>query len=90
MVQAADCLRKVMDFLLSFHKDRAPRDNGYKKGALRCYKMGLGDLNMEQGEEYIQATKTIASLLHEREDFEEAKSILMHFPFMVIVCQVMK
>ena len=56
-----------------FHKDRVPRENGYKKEALRCYMRGLGDLNMEQGEEYIQTTKTIASLLHEREDFEEAK-----------------
>jgi len=78
MVQAADCYRKAVDAdpsVARYHFTRAEllERMGDKKGALRCYKRLLGDLNMEQGEEFMQATKAIAALLHEREALEEAK-----------------
>jgi len=78
MAQAADCLRKAIDAdptAARYHFSRAEllERMGDKKGALRCYKRLLGDLTMEQGDEYIQATKAIAALLHEKEALEEAK-----------------
>ena len=76
--QAADCYRKAVDAEPSqarYHFTRAEllEKMGDKKAALRCYKRLLNDLNMEQGEEYMQATKAIATILHQREDLEEAK-----------------
>jgi len=78
MLQAADCLRKAVDAdpsVARYHFTRAEllERMGDKKGALRCYKRLLGDLNMDQGEEFMQATKAIASLLHEKDALEEAK-----------------
>eukprot|EP00092_Neocalanus_flemingeri_P103950 GFUD01133072.1.p1 GENE.GFUD01133072.1~~GFUD01133072.1.p1 ORF type:complete len:926 (+),score=328.00 GFUD01133072.1:114-2891(+) len=78
MVQAADCYRKAVDAdpgVARYHFTRAGllERMGDKKGALRCYKRLLADLNMDQGEEFMQATKAIATLLHDKEDLEEAK-----------------
>jgi len=81
MVQAADCLKKAVDAdpsVSRYHFTRAEllERMGDKKGALRCYKRLLGDLNMDQGEEFMQATKAIAALLHEKEALEEAKKYI--------------
>ena len=76
--QAADCYRKAIDAEPTnarYHFTRAEllQRMGDKKSALRCYKRLLNDLSLEQGEEYMQATKAIATLLHQRENLEEAK-----------------
>ena len=76
--QAADCYRKAIDAEPTnarYHFTRAEllQSLGDKKSALRCYKRLLNDLSLEQGEEYMQATKAIATLLHQRENLEEAK-----------------
>ena len=76
--QATDCYRKAIDAdptQARYHFTRAEllEKMGDKKAALRCYKRLLNDLNLEQGEEYMQATKAIATILHQREDLEDAK-----------------
>ena len=76
--QAADCYRKAIDADPSnarYHFTRAEllERMGDKKAALRCYKRLLGDLSPDQGEEYMQATKSVATILHQREELAEAK-----------------
>jgi len=76
--QAADCYRKAIDAEPTnarFHFTRAEllEKMGDKKAAFRCYKRLLNDLSLEQGEEYMIATRAIATILHQKENLEEAK-----------------
>ena len=76
--QAVDCYRKAIDAdptNARYHFTRAElmEKLGDKKAALRCYKRLLNDLSLEQGDEFMQATRAVATLLHQREEFDEAK-----------------
>merc|ERR1719209_2890807 len=75
--QAADCYKKAIDAapgVTSYHFTRARllEQIGDRKGSIRCYRRLLVELGDGQGEQFIQATKLLAKLLHQKEDLEEA------------------
>ena len=49
---------------------------GEKKQALQGYRRLHGSLKPDQGPEYLEASREIARLLHERGDVEAAKNII--------------
>ena len=49
---------------------------GEKKQALQGYRRLHGSLKSDQGPEYLEASREIARLLHERGDVEAAKNII--------------
>jgi len=76
-MQAADCYKKAIEAdptnsRYHFTRGALLESLSEPKAALRCYKRLLGDLSSSQGEEFLEATKKIAKLLHERDMKEEA------------------
>jgi general transcription factor 3C polypeptide 3 (transcription factor C subunit 4) len=75
--QAADCYRKAIEAdpsVARYHFTRAGllEQRGDRKGAVRCYRRLLVELGEGQGEDFLQATRLLAKLLHQRENLQEA------------------
>jgi tetratricopeptide (TPR) repeat protein len=51
-------------------------DVGDKKRALQGYRRLLGSLKAEQGREYLETSRQMARLLHERGDIETAMNVI--------------
>eukprot|EP00095_Tigriopus_kingsejongensis_P008374 maker-scaffold856_size87843-snap-gene-0.23 protein:Tk08374 transcript:maker-scaffold856_size87843-snap-gene-0.23-mRNA-1 annotation:"general transcription factor 3c polypeptide 3" len=79
--QAISCYRKAIDADLEnsrYHLVRCTllEQGGEMRSAIRGYKRLLAVLRADQGEDFIHASKELARLLHEKENFEGAKDAI--------------
>ena len=79
--QACYCYKKAIDAdssILKYHYTRCDllEEIGDKKKALQGFRRLLLSLRSDQGNEYLEGSRQVARLLHERGDIESAKNVI--------------